>query len=344
MRRSSQANSAGARRRRSRPDWRRRSAGISSGATGGRRCATASIAASGSACSGSSAAMKIFVAGSAGPARARARRSRDGSRTSRCSRSAVRTLDLERRAGRRIASQHSRPMRSSMRRPTPRSTRRKATPRAPSPINRDGAAWLAGIAAQAEDSVPACLDRLRLRRRQERRLHRRRCDQPADRLRPDQARRRGGGAGDVSRGADFSHGLGLQPVRHRISSRPCCGSRASATACAWWTIRSEIRRLRMIWPRLCSTSQSAPCSRDDRPRGIYHLAANRRVDMVRLCAGDHAPGRRARPSCGPGRADRHRRLSDAGRSARPIRGSIATDCIAISDCACLAGRTALRQQ
>ncbi len=145
-RRRFSASSAGARRRPSRPGSRKQSAGISTGATGGRRCATGSIVASGSACSGrgDDEGLRRGIGRATCP---RARRSRGGGERGHPrawpSRPRSRTPP-----GRRSHRGILRPMRSSMRQPTPRSMRRRANSARAFAVNRDGAAWLAGIAAQ----------------------------------------------------------------------------------------------------------------------------------------------------------------------------------------------------
>ena len=88
----------------------------------------------------------------------------------------------------------------------------ESEPEAAQAANCDAAGAIARAAARHGATGAAPVDGLRVRRQQDRRLHRGRSDLPSGRLRPHQ----GGGRGGVTRGQsaprDPAHGLGL---RHR---------------------------------------------------------------------------------------------------------------------------------
>ena len=262
--------------------------------------------------------MKIFVAGSdRASLHVRSSIARAAAASS-CSHSAVRS-SISSGVRARSGSMHSRRMPSSMRPPIPRSTRpRRLRARLRRQSGRRG---LARRPRRTAKGFRFCTSRpTTCSTAPSLCLYRRRCAEPANRLWPDQARRRGGGAGDVP-GADLPHRLGYSPYGQNFV-KTMCGSRPSAEFLRVVDDQTGNPTSAHDMRRPCWKPRSAmPAQRS--PRGIYHLAATQARRLVRLRAGDHAPCRRytviARFRSRRSPAPNIRRL----RSVRPIRGSIA---------------------
>ena len=279
---SSRPSSAGARRRRSRPASPRPCAGISTTAPGGSRCARASTPASGSAWSrprrepaehANARAMKTAGGRSERPARACARRAgaaaAPASASSRSGRPQLDLLDPASIARALDADAAGRGrQRGSLHRGRQGRERRRGRLRAQS--RRAGALAAAAEAAGLPDHPR--LDRLRVRRRQVGAYVEDGRAQPDGRLRPLQARRRGGGRRRQRAARDPAHGLALRRAWPQFpQDHAAAGARAARAARGRRPARQS-RPTRRIWPTPSWRSPAAGRQRAD-AWGIYHAAA-----------------------------------------------------------------------
>ena len=184
------------------------------------------------------------------------------------------------------------------------------------PMRRPGQI-LADSGGERTRSDPPCLDRLCVRRHEGGAYAE---DDPIAPLGVYGARKaRGRGArvrAAARRACDRPDGLGLRRRTARISSKRCCGSRASATNCASSPISTAARR--HARPRRSVVRHRRRIRKRRRTLGhVSLLRRDRYDDLVRFrprdrrCGAARVPGARV-----PSDGDRHRRLSDRRAAAR----------------------------